>query len=152
MDLPDDEIGKVPPPNYDLEKLATEQGLTFQQTGEVSAFQLRDMDPIGKTFILASRRSLIQAVFADGGLFKPIASIQPLGGLDPETGGFRVNEFIVVKVADLPAREPTFDEVKDDVAAVWKKQKASELAFEEAKKLATEAQGVGTDAFRIVVG
>jgi hypothetical protein len=99
------------------------------------------MDPIGISFLRSGGMALCQAVFEDEELYRPIASVQPIGGVDTATGSYRVNEFLTVKVSDKPARVPELDEIRDEVIRAWRVQKASEMAFAEAKDLAEKARG-----------
>ena len=125
--------GELPAPPKsltDLAPVAEKNGLKHGRTGPKSALDLRDM-PIGKSAVPDTRTSLLSLLFAghELDLYQPATTVDMDG-----------NRYVSIKMSDTPARVPTLNEVRADVVAAWKKQKASELAMKRAEELAKKAK------------
>ncbi len=132
-----EEEGKEPPPPpaklADLTPLAKANSLTYEKTEPASMLQLRDT-PIGKSFRPdESNLPFYYSVFGrDVELYQPILTFD----LDN-------NRYLAMKIADIPGKVPTLDEVRDNVTRAWKLRKAGELAIKRAEELAKKAQTSG---------
>ncbi|MEM8944201.1 MAG: hypothetical protein AAGD11_03385 [Planctomycetota bacterium] len=124
----------------DYKALATETGLISEETVLLSQQQLADTQ-VGRTVDSKSRTKLVhQAMFGDIQLYEPFRAVDLAG-----------NTYIVCKTEDVPSRVPDFEDVRDDVAAAWKKAEAAKLALAKAQALSKAATDSG-DRITIVAG
>jgi hypothetical protein len=125
------ELPKPPAKLQNLDWLATETGLTLETTAPLTYDELRET-PVGTAVDEQSGR-----INVAGAMFvTTIALYEPF--LAHELEG---DWYVVLKIEDTPKRVPPFDEVRDQVAAAWKRVEAAKLAEKKAKDLATEAEG-----------
>ena len=59
---------------------------------------------------------------------------------------------MAIKTEDVAEKTPVFADIRDEVAAAWKQQKASELALKQAEKFATEAAAAGETLTNFMAG
>ena len=123
---------KLPTPQpklANLQWLADEYGLEYQTTEPLTGREMFET-PVGKaTDDQSGRVYVTQAVFSSLELFEPF--------LAKELDG---NWFLVTKTQDIERRIPAFEEVRDQVAAAWKRIEAAKLAEKTAKDLAVSSQ------------
>jgi hypothetical protein len=123
---------EVPARLKDLSWLAEESGLKLQTTEPLTDRELFET-AVGKAVDEQSNRiSVTQATFLTLELHEPYLAKELEG-----------DWYLVTKVADTPRRVPEFSEVRDQVAAAWKRIEAAKLAQKQAEDLAKE---VGTAA------
>lgn len=121
----------------DLNALALKHGLTYEKIEPTSLVDLRESG-IGQTgnaeesstqgfrfWVLCFRKG-------DLDLYEPASTFDVDG-----------NRYLALVTERLERVEPELDEIRDEVIAAWKKQKAGELALAEAEKLAKEAEEKG---------
>jgi hypothetical protein len=119
----------VPEKLKSLAWLADEFGLEAKTTEPLTARELLET-PVGMAADEQSGRiNVTQAAFLTLEPYEPF--------LAKELDG---NWYIVTKIADAPQRVPAFDEVRDQVAATWKRIEAAKLAEKKAKELAAAAE------------
>ncbi len=126
---------EVPARLKDLTWLAEESGLKLEKTEPLTDRELFET-AVGKAVDEQSNRmSVTQAAFLSLDLYEPFLAKELEG-----------NWYLVAKVADTPRRVPEFSEVRDQVAAAWKRIEAAKLAEKQAQELAKEA-GTAAESF-----
>ncbi|MCO6044881.1 hypothetical protein NG895_13290 [Aeoliella sp. ICT_H6.2] len=127
---------EAPEPPAELRNLAPiaeELNLEFEKTGYLDIYQLYDTE-VGKT-VNQQEQPVANLMFReDADLYEPI--------LTSVVGRFG-DRYLVMKTGEEESRQPKFEEIKDEVAAAWKREKAAEIALERAKETAKEAQESG---------
>jgi hypothetical protein len=133
------------PTRPDIKKLAEAAGLPYRQTGMVDITDLI-RSPLGRSRS-TSGETFAERVFTDDlGLFQPFRTLE----FDFTAG--KISEFLVWKLEAKQPYIPELAEVRDDVVAAWKKQKAEKLAEADAAELAKKlAAGTGDDVWKSVV-
>jgi hypothetical protein len=118
---------KPPAKLADLQWLADKYKLTYEKTALLTDRDLFDT-AVGKAADAQSDSSSVtRAAFVSLKPFEPY--------LAKELGG---DWYLVVKTDDKPRRIPEFKEVRDKVAAEWKRNEAAKLAEKKAEELAKE--------------
>jgi hypothetical protein len=132
-----EEEGKEPPAPpaklADLTPLAKANSLTYEKTEPASMLQLRDT-PIGKS----ARPDEGNLPFYYSVFGRDVELYQPILTFDLDN-----NRYLAMKIADVPGKVPTLDEVRENVVRAWKLRKAGELAIKRAEELAKKAQTSG---------
>jgi hypothetical protein len=132
-----EEEGKEPPAPpvklADLTPLANANSLTYEKTEPASMLQLRDT-PIGKS----ARPDEGNLPFYYSVFGRDVELYQPILTFDLDN-----NRYLAMKIADVPGKVPTLDEVRENVVRAWKLRKAGELAIKRAEELAKKAQTSG---------
>lgn len=122
---------KEPKPSAKLQNLdwlAKETGLVAETTAPLTLRELSET-PVGKAADeQTGRTSVAGAAAYTLDLYEPFLAHDLEG-----------DWYLVTKVEDTPKRVPEFDEVRDQVAAAWKRIEAAKLAEKKAKELAAEA-------------
>lgn len=133
-------VGAPAPP--DFAALAKEHGLTAEDTGLVSAEQLRTQWDIGRSFIHVrdpSSRFGMRVEPFDGVAFnEATAKNKPLRS---QAGDLH---FLSWKIKTVEEQVPELDKVRADVVRAWKMIKARKLALEQARKYMDEAKNEKT--------
>jgi hypothetical protein len=133
------------PTRPDIKKLAEAAGLPYRQTGNVDIIELI-RTPLGRSRSTAGE-SFAELVFSDN-----LALYQPFRSLDFDFTAGKISEFLVWKLESKAAYVPDLSEVREQVVAAWKKQKAEKLAEAAAAELAKKLQtATGEDAWKSVV-
>jgi hypothetical protein len=113
----------------DLKWLADAYGMSLVTTDPLTMRELYDL-PVGKaTDDQAGRMLVTQAVFSSLEPFEPFLAKELEG-----------NWYVVTKIEDSPRRVPPFEEVRDKVAAAWKRIEAGKLALKTGKDLAAASE------------
>jgi hypothetical protein len=132
-----EEEGQEPPAPpaklADLTPLAKANSLTYEKTEPASMLQLRDT-PIGKS----ARPDEGNLPFYYSVFGRDVELYQPILTFDLDN-----NRYLAMKIADVPGRVPTLDEVRDKVVRAGKLRQAGELAIQRAEELAKKAQTSG---------
>ena len=132
-----EESGQEPPAPpaalADLTPLAKANSLTYEKTDPASMLQLRDT-PVGKS----ARPDEGNIPFYYSVFGRDVELYQPIVTFDLDN-----NRYLSMKIADVPGRVPTLDEVRSTVVRAWKLRKAGELAIKRAEELAKNAQTSG---------
>lgn len=129
----DQPLPEPPAELRNLAPIAEEYSLEFEETGELDMYQLMDTD-VGKS-VNQQDQSLWRLMFSGtADLYEPL--------LTADYGRFG-DRYLVMKTSVEKTRQPKFEEIKDQVAAAWKQEKAAEIALERAKETAKEAQDSG---------
>ena len=111
----------------DLQWLADKYKLTYEKTALLTDRDLFDT-AVGKAADAQSDSSSVtRAAFVTLKPFEPF--------LAKELGG---DSYLVIKTEDQPRRVPEFKDVRDKVAAQWKRNEAAKLAEKKAEELAKE--------------
>ena len=138
---PEDETPPPPPASVsDLQPIAKKYNLEYSVTEEATVLELRET-VLGKTYDesrSSSNSPLLNLLFPRD-LRNEIDDYEPLIARSFDSFDW----FLVQRTADLPAETPELADVRNQVVAAWKQQKAAELALEAAKKYAEQAK---TDA------
>jgi hypothetical protein len=119
---------KAPAKLKNIDWLAAETGLVAETTAPLTIRELSET-PVGKAADEQTGR-----ISVTGAAFYSLKPYEPF--LAHELEG---DWYLVAKVEDTPKRVPEFDEVRDQVAAAWKRIEAAKLAEKKAKELAAEA-------------
>jgi peptidyl-prolyl cis-trans isomerase D len=113
-----------------LEQAAAELNLTLRKVDAVDAQgRGRDGEPLG----LPEAQDLLRAVFASD------------RGIDNEAIKTRANGYLWFEISNVErSRERAYDEVKDAVADVWRRDEAARRTQEQANELLRKAEGGAT--------
>lgn len=135
------------PTRPDIKKLAEAAGLPYRQTGMIDVLAVLDT-PLGRSQT-TSGQSFSQGVFSNElSLFQPMRSF----AIDFSAPQMQMSEFLFWKTDSKAPFIPKLEEVREQVVAAWKKQKAEKLAEEAAAELAKKLQAAtGEDAWKSVV-
>lgn len=118
----------VPEQLSDLSAIAKEYSLISEETLPLTIFELEDTD-VGRSEDSETRtRRIAQLAFSGMVLHEPTRSVS-LDGL----------QYLVIKVEDIPAETPPFEDIRDQVAEAWKLSEAETLALEKGKEIAKRA-------------
>ena len=113
----------------DLNTLAEELNLTHETPELLTGKQMGDTS-WGKATDSQNRSvSVVRACFGDLSLFEPFVA-RDIDG----------NWYIVLKVIDQPSFVPELEEIRENIVDSWKKEKAAQLALEEAEQLAKKLE------------
>ncbi|TWT36290.1 periplasmic folding chaperone [Posidoniimonas corsicana] len=133
--------GETPPEPaealVDFKKLAADNGLQFGETELLTFFQMQEMEDPQLMYYFQQvdqARPLAVQVFRRGGM----ELYEPDSAYDTDR-----NFYLVMKIEAVEESEPTLDDIRDEVVAAWKHEKAAELALAKAKELAKEATDAG---------
>jgi len=133
------------PTRPDIKKLAEAAGLPYSQTGMVDIAALI-RSPLGRS------RSTSGETFAERVFTDDLGLFQPFRTSDFDFTAGKISEFLVWKLETKKPYIPELAEVRDEVVAAWKKQKAEKLAEADAAELAKKlAAGTGDDVWKSVV-
>ncbi|QDU57959.1 hypothetical protein [Aeoliella mucimassa] len=132
----------------DLTTLGEKYGLQVEDTGELSFYELFETEA-GKSFCDSKYMGDMPAQVYAAAFRNIIDLFEPTISSDIAGYGDR---YVVIKLSDSPSRVPTFDEVKDDVIAAWKREQAADKALEKAKALAIKVQDSGLTLESYFVG
>ncbi|MEQ8846377.1 hypothetical protein [Botrimarina sp.] len=134
---PEAEAPEPPAILTDLRPLAEEHQLELKETDQASMLDLRDTE-VGGTFEAnvppAAARPLFVLAFSpqEAELYKPLTTVALSG-----------DRYLTLVTERYPSETPELDEVREQVVAAWKRQKAADLALEAAEKLAERATESG---------
>ena len=119
----------VPDALADLSGMAEEKGLFLEETVELTVQQLSET-AVGKADDFQTRSVPIwQLAFTTLKLREPALAV--------DLDGYR---YLVLKVADVPAQTPSFEDAREEVAEAWKLSEAKRLALEKGQEIANGAQ------------
>lgn len=125
-------LPKAPSKLTDLKWLADQYGLTYEKTTPLTIRELFDT-AVGKAGDTTQQVSVTQAAYQSLELYEPMLA-EDLEG----------NWYLAMKTEDVPRKVPEFKEVRDQVAAAWKRAEAAKLVEKKAKELAAEVAKAGT--------
>jgi hypothetical protein len=129
----------VPERLASLDWLAEEYGLTEVTSDPLTARNLFETVVGAAVDEQSGRITVTRAAFLSLEPFEPfLAREQRPPGQDVET--WAGDWYLVMKVEDTPQRVPPFAEVRDQVAAAWKRIEAAKRAEDKAKELADGAE------------
>lgn len=134
----------VPAALTDLKPLAEAEQLELAEVDQASQFELRDT-PVGRSFIPDASTNTALPVWYLAFRADDLPLYQPLLTRDAEG-----NNYLTLVTERYPGKTPELEEVRDQVVAAWKREKAAELALKKAEELAKEASEKGgslTDFF-----
>lgn len=140
VNTPAGEAPAVPPASLsDLKPLAEKHGLELSVIEEGTFLSMRDTE-LGKSIVTrgaGANRPLFGLCFGDwdGG----VSNYEPVATLSRDS----FDRYLVQRTADLPPATPELSEVRDQVVAAWKQDKAAQLALEAAQAKAAEAAESG---------
>ena len=139
--------GTTPPPIADLKKPAEKLGLSYEKTPLLTR---EASDEYGKIHFArvgsrdaASFKDLSAVIAHDyaSEIFRPeVKLFEPVDFSDREG-----NRYLVWKIADEPEHVPPLEEVRADVIAAWKMEKARPLALAAAEALKKKADAAKGD-------
>ncbi len=122
--------GKKPEP-LNLKALADEVGLSYGTTGMVNAETIRSL-PIGKS--RSGQFAFADEIMQDGlELNRPLSAM----ALDLELG---LTSYLGWKIEKKDAYLPTFEEIKQDVEASWRRVEARKLAEKRAQEMVQQLE------------
>ncbi len=120
---------KPAPPDAKLKQMAQQAGLEYGQTKEVDFFELQDT-PLGQATVAS-----IGQPFASYAFLAQIGEYRPTVAIGDDGSGY-----LIWKTSEQEDRIPALEEIREEVVRAWKLVRARELAQEQAKQLAQQAE------------
>jgi hypothetical protein len=134
----------VPTKLTDLKPLAESEQLELVEVDQASRMELRET-PVGQSFTLDAATNSAIPVWYTAFLSEDLPLYQPL--LTRDTEGYN---YLTLVTERYPGVTPKLEDVREQVVAAWKREKAAELALKKAEefaKAASEKGGSLTDFF-----
>ncbi|QDV77846.1 hypothetical protein [Botrimarina mediterranea] len=134
----------VPSKLTDLKPLAEAEQLELIEVDQASRMELRET-PVGGSFTIDAATNSAIPLWYTAFLSEELPLYQPLLTRDPEG-----NNYLTLVTERYPGVTPKLEDVREQVVAAWKRQKAAELALKKAEELAKQASDKGgslTDFF-----
>lgn len=146
IDESDDNAKKpaVPAKLTDLKPLAESEQLELVEVDQASRMELRET-PVGASFTVDAATNSAIPVWYTAFLSEDLPLYQPLLTRDAEG-----NNYLTLVTERYPGVTPKLEDVREQVVAAWKREKAAELALKKAEefaKAASEKGGSLTDFF-----
>ncbi len=126
------------PTRPDVKQLAEGAGLPYRTTGMIDILQVI-RTPLGRS------RTQTGEGFAERAFSDSLQLFQPVRTLDFDFTAAKISEFLIWKTEAKKSYVPELSEVRDEVVAVWKKEKAEKLAEAAANDIANKLKA-STDA------
>ncbi len=138
------------PARPDLKKLAESEGLEYGQSGMVDGYALSAL-PVGLSAIgsMNSQMNVANAIMnTQVELFSTMRStyMDRAAIMRGESPDFQ--EFVFWKVDQQLSATPPLEEIRSEVAEVWKSQRAQEIAAREAENLAKKVATAGAEGWK----
>lgn len=122
----------VPVRLAELAPMAKEKKLAFEETVPLSELEMFDT-MVGKAMdVQSGSRNVTKAAFTDLRLYEPFLA-QDLDGY----------WYLVLKVDDQPSYIPELKDIREQVAAAWKRSEAAKLALKKSEELARDVEASG---------
>jgi hypothetical protein len=134
----------VPAKLTDLKPLAEKEQLELVVVDQASRMELRET-PVGASFTVDAATNSAIPVWYTAFLSEDLPLYQPLLTRDAEG-----NNYLTLVTERYPGVTPKLEDVREQVVAAWKREKAAELALKKAEeyaKAASEKGGSLTDFF-----
>lgn len=134
----------VPAKLTDLKPLAEKEQLELVEVDQASRMELRET-PVGGSFTVDAATNSAIPVWYTAFLSEDLPLYQPLLTRDAEG-----NNYLTLVTERYPGVTPKLEDVREQVVAAWKREKAAELALKKAEEFAKAASAKGgslTDFF-----
>lgn len=137
--------GTSPPPKPDLRKAAEKLGLSYEKTPLLTREAAAEYGKIHLARVGTRESASFNARDFAAEIFRDeVRLFEPLDFSD--AGG---NRYLVWKIADEPEHVPPLEEVRADVIAAWKIEKARPLAIAAAEALRKKAEAAKGDLLAV---
>lgn len=130
-DKAEDEPDTPTPSHPDIQQMADDSGLIFEEIAILSFYEMRDR-ALGRSLILVDGRQTEQ--FSHHSFSGRMSLLKPVMTVDSEG-----NAYAAWRTEEIASHVPEFEKIRPEVVKAWKMTKALDLAQEEAQRLQEEA-------------